>query len=267
MANDPQQKPQAAPGEAPKTTQEVIQVTIEDLAHAKEKMDNVMEGLFSSRSAEIQGFMKEYDAKEYHKGDWKQWNEALLTALGIPLQSEDITQGIVRRIEDYLNRSGSPEALVVEGKFGPKALQALEGYMAANYPTGAPVAGAENPFWQTQKEDMEPLGPEEEAGEKKAEEKPAEQKEEWKEEDIAASYPNGVPNEYYYRTKDGRWIDRSGKALDLKVALPKMGKEVAGYFKVENTGGVTEYIDKTGKVHTGIDPTAKAPDWAEEKAA
>ena len=42
-----------------------------------------------------------------------------------------------------------------------------------------------------------------------------------------------------------------GKELDLKKALPQMGKEVMGYFKVENLDGITQYIDKTGQVHSG----------------
>ncbi len=254
MAQD-SQKPTAAPKGAPKTAQEVVEVTIEDLAHAKERMDHVLDGMIKGRQAEIHAFVETQSKKEYKKGDWKEWNNLLLTALGVPLQSENTARGIVRRFEDYLNRTGSPQPIVVEGKFGPKGLNALAGYLALNYPTGAPNPDSVNPFAKPSDKPAE------------VEDKPKEKKEEWKEEDIAATYPSGTENEYVYRTKDGRWIDRSGKEVDLKVALPKMGQEVMGYFKVENLDGVTQYIDKTGRVHTGIDPVAKAPDWPDAKAA
>jgi len=87
---------------------------------------NFAEHLQKNKKA-VRAFVKKCRENKYKPNQWKEWNMDLLEALGYTGKTAAEARGIVRQLEAYLKKGGAK--LIVEGKFGPKGLSALEGYM------------------------------------------------------------------------------------------------------------------------------------------
>lgn len=109
--------------EVPQPTAEEMEKRLKAL---KESMSTDFRQHLETYSAEIKRFLESDEAKKYDANEWKRWNVKLLEYMGFKDVSLEDSQGIIRRLQEYLKTLD--KNVVVDGQFGPGLLRALKDY-------------------------------------------------------------------------------------------------------------------------------------------